>query len=230
MVVPTFEVTTRQRVKDWLGETGKGDSPDETIDRLLPVLTELLEARLHNKIDRVVGRLVYPRPNRKGFTRYLYLPFNNVVDDATFKVETAEDRDFATSPTLIERENYHLSADGGFVELDTPLRFTKPGQVRITATGGIADKFQWVTGDAADLDYLVASSAAGAPANALRGVAESISHAATIILGETFKRRRNLGRSSTRDRTGTTEYVGELALPKIALTMLEPFVRRSIRG
>lgn len=230
MAVPTFEVTTRQRVKDWLGETGKGDAPDQTIDRLLPVLTELLEARLHNKLDRVAGRTVFPRPNRKGFTRYLYVPFAPVLDDSSFKIETSETRDFTNDATLIEREDYHLATEGGFVELDTPLRFTKPGMVRITATGGIADKFEWASGDAADLVYFVGSNASGAPANALRGVAESIESAAVIILGETFKRRRNLGRSSTRDRTGTTEYVGELVLPKIALTMLEPFVRRSLRG
>jgi len=227
--MPSFEATSRNRVKSWLGEDGKGDAPNETIDRLLVPVTDWIEARIHNKLDRVAGRTVFPRPNRKGFTRYLYIPFAPIDDDSTFKIETSTDREFSSADE-IDPETYHLNAEAGFVELDYPLRKFRPGTVRITATGGLADKLEWASGDAAGLAYLVGSADAGAPANALRGTGESVSQAATMIVGESFRRRRNLARKGTRDASGTIEYHGELAIPKIAMTLLEPVIRLSIRG
>lgn len=221
----TFDVTTVSRVLDWLGESELGQQAEELQNRIVPQVTTWVETYLANRVDRV-ERTAYPRPQRKGFTRYLYFPAAPIDDSKTVEIIYAADRDFAATDA-IDPETYALNAEGGFAELDVPIAGAKPRTIRFKATAGLADKFEWASGDAAGLVYLATDLGAS---GATRGDWDTIVQAATMIAGETWKRRKTIGRKGTRDRTGTIEYQAELAIPKHAFELLAPHRRRRFRG
>lgn len=200
------EATDLDRVKAWLGTDAGGTSLDDEIGQLIPAVSRAIEQVLGTALALAERTEVYRAG--KSRRRLLYLR-NRPVDLGTAPVLTlARDRDFANGTVLTLASDYVLD----------------PGAVDSTA-------YVEFLSDVAGPTYLQVVNTAGLAANTAAFLAdatlEPITQAATISVGHVIRRRKKLEASSTSVAGGAFRADGEARmLPKVALDMLMPYMRR----